>query len=361
MKNLVIFPYNNESKALINHCDMIKGYEHLFITSFIEDKILLEKLNRDSLDKRIIYESNFDISIQKGDTILFCNNIKNFSLSIYQRKIQKAIAFKKNILMPESLYQDLISEFPEIARYPELTLLSNYQDIPFVHSHNIMYELSAPVVSVAGFGENCDKFDIQIMLMKDLKKSGYNVISFSSNDLGSLLGMYTYPKFLYKTEFNLEQKIILFNHYLYELSKYEDIDIFVMGYPGGIMPFNNKFHNHFMELSTIISCAAESDAGILSIYFDHYLDDGYLDELRQYTLIRLNMPIDYFCIARQKYVYDEEEKDIKFYFLDEDFLRKNMHHHSNFRNSLIDINNNELTTNAFKKIVKKFEANPELI
>lgn len=78
------------------------------------------------------------------------------------------------------------------------------------------------------------------------------------------------------------------------------------------MPISNYVTNNFGELSYVISNAVKSDLGILSIYYDRFIDVRLLNQFKLYGTYALKCPVNYINIANTQCEITRETHDITY-------------------------------------------------
>ena len=158
-----------------------------------------------------------------------------------------------------------------------------------------------------------------------LRQRGYIVSGLSANGLGVLFGMHSIPDWFF-ADISLEEKILRFNQYIYDITNIEKPDIFLIEIPGGIIPYGDPPYNHFSESAHVIGSALEIDFGIFTSYapnrFQIYQFNDVMERINQYCEARFDIPIDFHVIGRQQYEYDDERKCPRYYFFSDDYLKK---------------------------------------
>ena len=178
---------------------------------------------------------------------------------------------------------------------------------------DILKDISIPVISVMGEGENCDKFQLQIKLKKIMEKRGYNVLSICSNPMGKFLGMEILPGFLFSDTLSLPIKVKAFNLWIYKLQKQSKPDIIILGCPSGIMPFNDFEFNYFGEIPLIIHNAVVVDNSILTLYRNCYQNEDSMTKLSDFCSFKYDTSVENFVMSKQIYSPDYERKKLNYY------------------------------------------------
>lgn len=349
MDRIAVFPYNHDCELLCENEELIKDYT---LSAVILSSDYLYDVEDKKEDRGISYSYDINALINQFDSLYLCDNISGIIRDSYREKADIALKNGKTILLSNELKKELGLEkhnriFPVHGKY------ETSREYPYGQ----FFEIDKPVVAVMGQGGNCDKLYTQILLKKFFDKEGIKADFIASSALGSLFGMDTLPSFLYENELTFEKKIIKLNHYLYDLSKEKDSEVLVIGFPGGIMPFNEQIHNHFCEFPIIISSAVRVDISILNLYLYKEYGDNYFDDLINYCTQKYRIPIDYFCISRQNMSYDEELKKIRYYYFDRKYICENIKDQSKWSHETFHIVDNCAVEAAFSGIVDTLSSN----
>ena len=316
MKKLCIFPYSHDFDTIQKYSSSLRNSEIAGFSSINEDAVFLRDKSR--------YSKDIESILEKSDELLLLNNDRNLKLETYMKRIDRACARNKTVRMSRKLYSQLKTYYSALP-YEFFSCepkLDETDAMPY--RKEALYSLPIPVISVLGLGRNCDKFETLLLLNECLTEQGYRTASICQNDLGSLFGMFTFPAFLSNPRYTFEEKIYGLNRYIYRVYAEEKPDVLLIGFPGGIAPLSENEYHHFSELPIIISNAISVDFGILNIYALQQFNNKALENMRDCCWYKYNIPIEAFCLSRQIYEYDLNQKRYKYYFMDEDYLCKYM-------------------------------------
>jgi peptide maturation system protein (TIGR04066 family) len=321
MRKVVIFPYHPDIKVLISYKNSLADYQLVGFMSYKEDARLVRPLNeavgsRDMSDEQLLRDC---------DTVILLDNYRDYRKDMYYRVIQDAIGQNKEVLLtPLAETQLDMSDYQ--GRYNLLELLPEDWDVS-VSSYDRskiakLHEVDTPIIGVLGQGKHCDKFENQLLL-KDILDADYKTVAITSNSLGALFGCYTIPSFMYERR-SFEEKVILYNQYIWELSKSNKPDVFILGVPEGIAPFARLEFHHFAEYPLIISAAVSIDFAIFCTYFMSGFKPEYLQKtVIDYCIVRFGIPIGAIAVSRTLFEISQEElKGIIFEFLEKPYLRQ---------------------------------------
>ena len=354
MNRLAIFPYNHDSKSIINFRDMLSGYVLSGIFLSKEDKYRQNELYNQNVTPILDLESSVDLF----DTLLLCDNVMHITDINYTDKITAARRNHKMVLMNRCLLPLLGKN----ERSSKIKILDNQHPITGKYTGSELLEPLSPIAVIFGQGENCDKFDTELSFARTVISRGYHPAVITSNSLGSLFGMFTYPDFMFENTYSFEQKVILMNQYIYDIDQVYRPDIIIIGIPGGYMPLDPITNNHFGEFTSIIASALPVviDIGILTIYMQNSYPKEFLNSLPNLCKSKFDFSIDLLLIARQSFEYNEELKRTNYYFYDDKFLQNNY---------LLDLFDYPYASfacsveveSSFHALINKLESNVEII
>lgn len=243
-----------------------------------------------NLEQGYVVSSDFESALRVADAVFFGYQ-HNVKIDVYTRMIELVLVAKKRIYIEKDLFQML----PERFSYMDCDMLS-FDEIPIVSGDsNKLYRIQIPVIFVASVGETCDKYLVQLGLKNNLEKNNYKVAQWGTKTYSSLFGINPLPKYLFDLH-SARDKIISFNHHIYNRIAHEKADVAIIGIPGGIMRLNPLSFDDFGEYAFIIGNAITADTGVLCFYAID-INEELIDRTCAACLYRLNMKPRYINIA----------------------------------------------------------------
>ncbi|TYQ14966.1 UNVERIFIED_CONTAM: peptide maturation system protein (TIGR04066 family) [Acetivibrio alkalicellulosi] len=309
----LVYPYDINFSSILRHKDLLNNHEIVALVSprgwSLSGKDGAFADGGDELG--IIVDYNFEDSLKKCDTVLFCESehILDFE-SIILPNIFMAIDLKKNILINFSLCKKVLDLIIQKCNTNGVEVQYNGMieedvicyDIPF--EHECIHEINTPVVFILGIGEKTNKFEIQLSLRENISKMGYRISQIGSRACCEFLGFHSFPHFMYSNKVTETNKIVLFNHYIKNIEMTEQPDLIIIGIPGAIMPVSNTLTNRFGVLAFEVSQAVKPDSTIISCHYQEYLEK-YFIELEKFAKYRLGCSTDCFNIANSVLDYSQ--------------------------------------------------------
>lgn len=301
MNRIAVFPYDENFYPLLKNSESMVGFEiskvfsirgwgyvgrNIFDVSdttsrniHVED--ISEKLNEEEFDIFLLAEPEHNID-------------ENYIVQIIDRMAQ----MNKTIWIFKSLSDEIITKIDTICEKNKVEVQFFSKDIENVvfDGEEILYDISTPIITVAGMGEKTNKMELQMDLVISLQKDKYKVVWVSSRNEALLYNGQKFPTFMYDEGVSEKKKILMYNHYLKWIEQSEKPDVILIGIPGGIMPDSKKQVGYFGITSFEVLNAINPDYFIMSLY-GNTLGKNYLDELRNVMKYKFNVEVDSFYVG----------------------------------------------------------------
>lgn len=301
MNRIAVFPYDENFYPLLKNSESMVGFEiskvfsirgwgyvgrNIFDVSDTTSRIIhvediSEKLNEEEFDIFLLAEPEHNID-------------ENYIVQIIDRMAQ----MNKTIWIFKSLSDEIITKIDTICEKNKVEVQFFSKDIENVvfDGEEILYDISTPIITVAGMGEKTNKMELQMDLVISLQKDKYKVVWVSSRNEALLYNGQKFPTFMYDEGVSEKKKILMYNHYLKWIEQSEKPDVILIGIPGGIMPDSKKQVGYFGITSFEVLNAINPDYFIMSLY-GNTLGKNYLDELRNVMKYKFNVEVDSFYVG----------------------------------------------------------------
>ena len=304
MTKILLFPFNEDIETLAFNLDENSDYHILAVSGYQEDE---EKMKGFHQKSGIFVSVDFQVCLDMVDAVVFTENTMGHEYYGYKERIQLALENGKDIFMSHLVAEKTNTCVSNIR----LHLLQSNGSIERKASEQLK-EISVPIISVLGVGENCGKFELQVQYHRLLRQKGYKVLSICSNPLGKFLDMEILPGFLFSESLSFQKKIEMFNEWIYKLQDGREIDVIVLGCPGGILPFNEIESNHYGEIPLVISNAVISDVGVLAEYATFKLVEETEHKMKELCFIKYNTVLRNFAVSQNYYKTNYEERKVRY-------------------------------------------------
>lgn len=278
MEKILIYPYNIMYKSYVKENRFSEEYRFEALVSpkgwgLEKDMVIGDEENS------YIVENDFTEQLKRCSMVWFVeDDIRRLPEEIVFEKLNEAINAHKKILFTRK--KDIKQYEKAIRMIPKCQLI-NENVVNFKEEKNdtgeFLYRIEAPVIVVFGIGEHTEKFDVQFNLGKKLREKGYKVSNVTSRRDSEIVGLHSLPEFLFNKNMQMRDKILAYNHYVKQLELEEAPDIFVIGVPGGVVPFDEYVDNHFGEMAYMISYAVPCDVAIMCIPYCGEYNENYVE------------------------------------------------------------------------------------
>lgn len=345
MKRILLFPFNEDTKVVATNIS--ENYKVVAIAAYKEDKRRLEEFQKET---GIVCSYKYTELLDEVDMVVFAQKTMGQDNCGYKERIESALHKGKDICISKRLFDEL-----GIAMDSHINFIEDIIELQ-IGSGEKLKEIAYPIISIMGLGENCGKFILQSKIYNYLRSRGVNVLSICSNVLGNFIHMETLPYFMFSENISLVKKIEGFNEWLFDLAEKEKPDLILLGYPGGILPFNELERNYYSEISLAVSNAVISDVGILSVYKSFNKNEDAINSLKQLCLMKYNIEPENFVVCENYYKTNFEERKTRYYKDTEKIFSEEASEKKGEFSSVF-INDNENLTIQIDNIVSKLENN----
>lgn len=315
MKKLSVFPITEDTVPICRFNKLLQGYK--LIGAIVPKGRNFENSGYGIIDGSyedgITLTEQYSKTLENTDSILFTEEIE--TVHDWRTYIEEAKRLNKEIIVTNNLVKSLKKKGIEIKYDRIVGKNSSISNINLDLADSYLYRLDIPIIMVYGLGEQCNKFDLQLAIRKHFIDKGYSILQFGTKEYSELFGFEKLPEEVFDESKSLEERILYLNHYIYYKSENALSDVIIIGVPGGIMPYNNFFHNHFSEIPYIISNAFTADISILSAYLFKGINYDYFKDIRDYARSKFGCIIDYIHLSNVSYSVNKDDSVPYLYFL----------------------------------------------
>ncbi len=369
-EKLLIYPFDIQSSPIVRHADLLGNYELAEIVS--PNGWGFSSKDAGSVDGGedigINVNSSFNELIDSVDTVLFTESYNKLDIKkLVYSKIQVAADKGKNIICALNLEDEFFNEMNEkcmgkgkyFKYFSPSKELNTFSDTSNLDS---LLEITVPVVFVLGVAERTNKFEIQLSLRENLIKAGYRVSQVGSRHYCEMLGIHSFPDFMYSTCIPETKKIILFNNYIKKIEIKEQPDIIVIGIPGGLLPFNKEFTNNFGIFAYEISQAVFPDIAIFSTLYEDYLPT-YFEKISLSIRYKLGYEVDFFNLSNNSFDLKSSQflKSMQYLTLDSELVDVKKQNFKKNNIPVINILNQEDAKALTDNVIKKLTGNADVV
>ena len=319
LKKLVVYPYHDELSPFLRLQSVVSGFEKIIPVS----PRGFGFADRDAgicdggLPTGVTVLSELKAALSQCDSVFFDRAI-NSSLDYnhYLSMIQTALDMGKEVIITKSLLMTLPQSSIDLSK---IRVIGYSLESPPEIRHKKLFDIPIPCVTVLGTGDKSNKFEVQIAIADYFKSHGYNTCLLGTKEYTEMFGFEPLPEFLF-IESNQRDKILKFNHYIYQKVINGNYDIIIIGCPGGIMPDNPFIFLDYGELPIVIGTALQADTSVLCTYAAP-LNEIAVTFLQNLCKYKLNAEVRRISLACKDMTIDQATMELKYITLDSQFVK----------------------------------------
>lgn len=358
MRKIWFFPYHPDMDLLIEQRYRLKNVTILGISSYKEDAVLVDPLN-----KMLGSSGNFEKELAECDQLVLLENYRNCKTEKYYEMMEKAISGGVQVVLVPQLAKALDMEDYQ-GQY--ITLQNAYEinlseHVGWEDLEQRKYMIKTPVIVVFGMGKHCNKFENQLLLKEILDRDEYHAVWISSNSLGALFGSHTLPEFLFDNHLSMTEKVLRMNGYLYSLEREKKPDVFLIGVPEGIAEFEKYEFHHFAEYALVIGNAVSVDSAVLCTYYlNSPLREG-IENMAHHSSEKFGFPVDMVSVGRSNYEMVQGRTDVVYSFLSREYVRRHYVMMDDLQNYIAGVWDKENLQRRMSNLLGRLQENAEAI
>lgn len=369
-EKLLIYPFDIQSGPIIRHLGLMNDYELLDVVSpngwgFVgKDAGRVDGGN----DAYINVQGNFNELVDSADAVLFMETYNKLDVQkLVYPKMQIAADRGKNIICTLKLENEFLQKInKDCSDKGKCFKYYNFQEKTYERAEiydllDSLYQITVPVIFVFGTSERTQKFEIQLSLRENLEDAGYKVSQVGTRHYCEMFGFHSFPEFMFSTSVTESKKIILFNNYIKKIELEEQPDVIVIGIPGGLMPLNKDFTNHFGVFAFEVCQAVYPDIAIFSSLYEDYLP-LYFEKISLLIRYKLGFEVDFFNQSNVKFDWRSSKfsKSMQYLTVDSDFVDVKNHNLKDMNINITNILNKGDALTLTNAIIKRLTGNSEV-
>ena len=319
-KSAMIYPYTNEFTPFLRYWDN-DDYEIVQLVSPKGFMLHGKDASRADMGEPLgcIVQSDFEAGLEAIDALILVdygsyhapatidNLYSDQRLDLSLRKAKAALECGKEVLCLADLGTDRTDELLAYAETTQGSIVFAPKESGVANVlKTSRLKITTPVIFVMSESENCGKFSVELGLRNALLEKGYNVSLVGSRKHGYLAGVHSvFP--LMSEKIGEYEKIKKFRQYIYDLEKTEDPDVFIIGVPGGLIPFNELFHNGYGIYPYMISQAIRPDFTILCMSHWERVNKAFFQRFEDILTYRFGSALNAIHISRMELDWQKSE------------------------------------------------------
>lgn len=338
----LVYPYDENFEPFIKYGNFVEEIEITEVLSPVGWGLQNKKIGENISIKTNINE----IDWKQIDTLLLIDTVRiNIQTDEILEVVKSSVKYVKNVVLNRDIDEKLYVYVVDICKNEKVRLIDvRVQTQLQASDNNQLKSINTPIIVVAGMGECCNKLEVQMFLKKYLNKLDYSVCVVSSRKNTEIVGVHSFPSFMYGNQMEESKKIIGFNHYIKKLEIEEKPDIILIGIPGSIMPITEKHSEYFGIFAFEVFNAIKSDMLLFCIHNNIYTNE-YFEELKKLCKYRFQTEID--AIIVSNYSYDslslQTEGNLKYLSFEDEEVEK----------GIISYPDDVYSRNTYEKLAEK--------
>jgi len=338
-RKMAIFPIDHHTVTFARYAHLGK-YDPIALVSpalSVLDGSDISKLDG-GRKANITLHFNYQQKIAESDSVYFLDSHQYSELQLYNELITYAKELNKEVLVSDHLLLKLKGDSNSFEK-----------NLHFLPSK--LLKIDVPIISVLAMGENCGQAQTEFSIRKYFDDQGYKVLQIGTQEYSHLLGCAKLPSFLVDANINIQDKIIMFNRFIYEECKSIEPDLVILGVPDPIMKYNNDILNGLGILPFVMQNAILSDVGLINLHYNEYSFE-YLSDIMNLCKYRLNIATKYFGISNTTVSKNvDDSSKLEYLYIDYEFVKSNLKHGiGKDEYTLFSIYDEESMIQAFQKI-----------
>ncbi len=325
MKKIMLYPYDISNLHLLQYQD---ANAQLYKVAYVVSPRGWGYTGEDAgkkvgIETNYIVKDQFEYNLKKSDVLMIIDSRICLEDSEIEKYIKIASDMGKEVILLKEINEEIIKKYHESIIDIRSIDSKLKMDLKLKEQDNIIYDIKKPIVLVLGTGEQCYKFTTQILLREIFKANGYNVTQIGTKDDSYYYGFHPFPQFMLKNQISDKDKIIYFNHYVKALSENEESDVIIIGVPGGIEKYDNKYLNDFGVLNYLVSNAISPDFVVFnSMYVDY--PEKYFPLINNSLKYKYNYALDAIFLTNSMVNWDatEDFQKLVYLTLDNNFVHE---------------------------------------
>jgi len=312
-----VYPYSTEFEPFLRHNSLLdQSFEIRELISplgwgLVGQTFLLEN------GKELTVVPEFESVINDIDTVFIPSfQVDDKVETLITKEILAVVPSVKKIICAAKLSSQNTENLKNTCEkadciFENLNLLKSPEQYGLVHQveeNSSIESIDVPVVMIAGLWEEIDKFEVSLALRKKFVQDGYKVTQIGSRNCCELFGFHSFPGFMLDSCVDATNKIIYFNHWIWQLTKAEKPDIVIVTIPGAIQNLSDRFTKGFGVLPHIVFQAIMADFFIFCTMYDES-SIQFLQEISTMCKYKFDCHVD--CYHMSNLLFDLNESKVK--------------------------------------------------
>jgi peptide maturation system protein (TIGR04066 family) len=325
-ESITIFPYSAKHSAFARHQRLMKNMRISHLVSPKGWGLTGEMVETPC--GNIVVDYDFAGALANSSVVWFVDD-DHISLpqGCLEDKLRETVAARRKIIFTrragDYALGDLAVAIPEELNVTGSVFGADCLGIS-EERQKLLFDIDVPIVTVLGTAENTDKFEVQAALHEQFAIAGYMASTVASRTEGEILGIHSYPRFMFDPAIDAEEKILRYNGLLKRIELRERPDVMILGVPGGVFQFSRKRNNRFGAQAFYISRAIKSDCAVLCSLYSDFVP-SYFEDISVGIRNRLDIDVRHHHVAARMAGAEEAYQapdDFNYITLDGEFVSR---------------------------------------
>ncbi len=312
MKKVLIYPFGKESEFIAEHFDMLKNLYPVCLVGLRGWDNGKKEYAVNSRQIPLVYDFMEGLEAYEPEIVWFVEFSKQIDFETeYLPYIKLAIDKKKRIILSDSLKKKVQKYILDLSDwlYCSKEIRSETKKCG-----DFLKPINTPVVCLCSLYGNLCKFELQLMLRKELIKREISFVQIGTKDFSEEFGFFNVPWFMVDEDISDKDKTLMFNRYLKEIEETEKPDLIVIGVPGEMCAASETYVAGFGYLARDYFYAVKPDIVIMSVPYSLFSNDD-LNYISRGIRNRFGSAVDVFCRTNKHLLLEDTELEQDFTYL----------------------------------------------
>ncbi len=312
MKKVMIYPFGKESEFIGKHCGMLEDLYPVCLAGLKGWDDGQRIYEADGRSIPVVYDFMEGLNTYNPEVIWFADFSKQIDFEAeYLPFIKTAVQRDMKIMMSCQLEKQAERYLPDIAKYYYRERNKRKEETV---CGEFLKPINTPVVYLCGIYGNLCKYELQLMLRKELQKRGISFVQIGTKDSSKEFGFLDIPWFMTDESISDKNKTLMFNRYIKEVEEKERPDMIVAGIPGEMCTVTDTYVAGFGYLAKDYFYGVHPDVVVMTLPYGQ-VSPADLDGISQGIANRYGAPVDIFCRTNRHLLLDDTESEQDFTYL----------------------------------------------
>lgn len=312
MKSVLIYPFGKEAEPIVNHFKQLNNIYPVCLVGLNGWDDGRRHYYAEGEEIPLIYEFEYGYKHYDPNVIWFTDFRRELEFEVYYLPfIRLAVADGKEIITSTEI-KKIISSYitNDEIRYYDAEISTNQER----EVGNFLRQINTPVIYICGLYEGVGKFELQLMILKELRRRKISAVQIGTREAALEFGIYNIPLYMTNKAIVDKKKVLMLNEYLKELEENEKPELIVMGIPGELYSPSLKYVAGCGFLALDCFYATQPDILIVALPFENYSQND-LVQMSESIERKFGTKVDVFVRTNKRFLIEETELQEKSSYL----------------------------------------------